>query len=82
MPKKEQSVAQKQRASKANDVSAALGDESYTHVLSRMEGTEDEANVETEHSATVVTAPQSLHAQNWICGRPPAPQIPLLISTT
>ena len=48
-------MARKQLATKANDVSAALGDDSYTHVLSRMDGSEDEANVVTENTAMIAT---------------------------
>jgi len=48
-------VAQKKRATKVNDVSAALGDDSYTDVLSHMEGSEDEANLVTENTAAVPT---------------------------
>ena len=48
-------MTQKQRTTKANDVSAALGEDSYTHVLSRLAGSDDEANAATENSATAVT---------------------------
>jgi RNA polymerase primary sigma factor len=48
-------VAQKQPATKVNDVSAALGDDEYTHVLTRMEGSEDEANLVSENGATAAT---------------------------
>ena len=48
-------MAQKQPATKVNDVSAALGDDEYTHVLTRMEGSEDEANLVSENGATAAT---------------------------
>ncbi|NQW21311.1 MAG: sigma-70 family RNA polymerase sigma factor [Chloroflexi bacterium] len=48
-------MAQKQPATKVNDVSAALGDDEYTHVLTRMEGSDDEANQITENGATAAT---------------------------
>lgn len=64
--KLERSVAQKRQVTKPNDVSAALGDESYTHVLRRIEGAEDEANVETAVSTTVVTRSEM---DMWEAGR-------------
>jgi RNA polymerase primary sigma factor len=48
-------MAQKQPATKVNDVSAALGDDEYTHVLTRIEGSEEEANQITENGATAAT---------------------------
>jgi RNA polymerase primary sigma factor len=38
-----------------NDVSAAFGDDKYTHVLTRIKGSEDEANQLSESGATVAT---------------------------
>tara|TARA_Y100000588_G_scaffold390939_1_gene498095 strand:- start:3255 stop:4775 length:1521 start_codon:yes stop_codon:yes gene_type:complete len=49
-------LVQKQRTSDVNDISAALeGENEYTPALTRMEGTEDEANQVTESGATAVT---------------------------
>ena len=49
-------MVQKQRTSDVNDISAALeGENEYTPALTRMEGTEDEANQVTESGATAVT---------------------------
>ena len=48
-------MVQNQPTTKVNDVSAALGDDEYTHVLTRMEGSEDEANQITENGATAAT---------------------------
>ena len=49
-------MVQKQRSSDVNDISAALeGEDEYTPALTRMEGTEDEANQVTESGATAVT---------------------------
>ena len=49
-------MVQKQRSSDVNDISAALeGENEYTPALTRMEGTEDEANQVTESGATAVT---------------------------
>ena len=49
-------MVQKQRTSDVNDISAALeGEDEYTPALTRMEGTEDEANQVTESGATAVT---------------------------
>jgi len=49
-------LVQKQRSSDVNDISAALeGEDEYTPALTRMEGTEDEANQVTESGATAVT---------------------------
>ena len=49
-------MVQKQRSSDVNDISAALeGENEYTPALTRMEGTEDEANQATESGATAVT---------------------------
>ncbi|MEK9676092.1 MAG: sigma-70 factor domain-containing protein [Chloroflexota bacterium] len=51
-------MVQKRRSSDAdlNDVTAALdGDTGYTTAFTRMEGTEDEANHDTESGATAVT---------------------------
>ena len=49
-------MVQKQQSSDVNDISAALeGENEYTPALTRMEGTEDEANQVTESGATAVT---------------------------
>jgi RNA polymerase primary sigma factor len=49
-------LVQKRRATRVNDVSAALeGEDEYTPAFNRMEGTEDEANQVTENGATAVT---------------------------
>ena len=49
-------MVQKRRATRVNDVSAALeGEDEYTPAFNRMEGTEDEANQVTENGATAVT---------------------------
>ena len=49
-------MVQKQRTSDVNDISAALeGENEYTPALTRMEGTQDEANQVTESGATAVT---------------------------
>ena len=49
-------MVQKQRTSDVNDISAALeGENESTPALTRMEGTEDEANQVTESGATAVT---------------------------
>lgn len=56
--RKELELVQKRRSSDAdlNDVTAALdGDTGYTTAFTRMEGTEDEANQDTESGATAVT---------------------------
>ena len=48
-------MVQKRRMTNVNDVSPALGDDEYTHVLARIEGSEDEANQLSENGATVAT---------------------------
>jgi len=52
---KEQPLVKNRRTTNVNDVSAALGDDEYTHVLTRIEGSEDEANQLSESGATVAT---------------------------
>ena len=49
-------MVQKRRASRVNDVNAALeGEDEYTPAFTRIEGNEDEANQSTESGATAVT---------------------------
>jgi RNA polymerase primary sigma factor len=48
-------MARKQQATKVNDVSAALANDEYTRVLTRTEGSEDEANLVSENGATAAT---------------------------